>query len=193
MNTGQKVQAITFLILFGGAVAAAVQIAVRGWRAASKFKSSPVLFTVGLWFLLAWALRDVWQLGLFGMAFDLRLWILGIALYLLYQWQTNPSVVDAHRLPDSKKLIKRLWLWYLTEGRMNLSYAYTWKDFWLGVLASFILIPVLLGGLLDWLRPADSAGDPIRALSTVWGYMVFLGFIRHFARWDVARCEGVKA
>jgi hypothetical protein len=85
MGTEQKVQGITALIVFIAATAVAVYIAVRGWRAASTFKSRAILFTVGLWILLLWALRDVWHYGLFGMAFDLRLWLLGVLLYLLYR------------------------------------------------------------------------------------------------------------
>ena len=84
MDAEKKVEAITALIVFIAATAVAVYIAVRGWRAVSTFKSSTTLFTLGLWILLLWALRDIWQYGLFGMAFDLRLWLLGVLLYLLY-------------------------------------------------------------------------------------------------------------
>ena len=85
MDTEQKVQGITALIVFIAATAVAVYIAVRGWRAASTFKSSTTLFTLGLWVSLLWALRDVWHYGLFGMAFDPLLWLLGVLLFLLYR------------------------------------------------------------------------------------------------------------
>ena len=87
MEPEQKAQAIAALIIFIAVFAVAMYVAVRGCRVALTLKSrgNSVLFTLGLWMLLLWALRDVWHYGLFGTAFDLRVWLLGIPLYLWYQ------------------------------------------------------------------------------------------------------------
>jgi zinc-ribbon domain len=44
-----------------------------------------VLVVLGLVALVLWALRDLWQYGFFGTAFDPLLWLLGIPLYLLHR------------------------------------------------------------------------------------------------------------
>src|SRR5207249_4094446 len=87
MDAYQKTRAITTLIVFIAAVVVVLYVAFRGWCAAETFKSrtSATLFTFGLWILLFWALRGVWHYGLFGTAFDPRLWLLGVPLYLLYR------------------------------------------------------------------------------------------------------------
>jgi len=42
-----------------------------------------LLFTLGLWVLLLWTLRDVWYYGLFGTVADLRVWLLARLSILL--------------------------------------------------------------------------------------------------------------
>lgn len=61
----------------------------RSNREVSRQNGSRVLFIVGFAAWLLWAVHDLWTYGLFGAAFDLRLWLLGIPLYLLYRRTKN--------------------------------------------------------------------------------------------------------
>jgi hypothetical protein len=64
---------------------------------------------VGLAAWLLGALHDLWSFGLFGAVFDLRLWLLGIPLYLLYRRSKNsatkskvPQMKTSEVVPESK-------------------------------------------------------------------------------------------
>lgn len=69
-------------------------------REASRQNGSRVLFIVGLAAWLLWALHDLWSFGLFGAVFDLRLWLLGIPLYLLYRRSKNSATKS--KVPQMK-------------------------------------------------------------------------------------------
>jgi hypothetical protein len=84
-----KARTITALIIFLLVVLAALYLGYRGWHIARREtfrkQASAILWLVGLWILLLWVMRDVWYYGIFGTAFDLRVWLLGVAVYLLYR------------------------------------------------------------------------------------------------------------
>ena len=110
----QRAAQITTLVVFFSAIASALYIAVQAWRATNTFKSqssTTTLFTLGLWVLLIWALRDIWRYGLFGMAADPYLWLLGVPLYFLHRRlrrippnsSESSEVLDAGHSSQSQK------------------------------------------------------------------------------------------
>ena len=74
----------------------------------SRQNGSRVLFTVGLVAWLIWALHDLWSYRLFGTVFDLRLWLLGIPLYLLYRRSKNSATKSKLTPMKTSAVVKEL-------------------------------------------------------------------------------------
>lgn len=89
MTPYEKARTTTALIIFLLVVATTLYLGYRGWLVARtetfRKQGSTSLWLIGLWVLLLWVIRDAWYYGIFGTAFDLRVWLLGIAIYLLYR------------------------------------------------------------------------------------------------------------
>ena len=89
MTPFEKARTLTALAIFSLVAVAALYVGYRGWLVSRtetfRKNGSAVLWLIGLWILLVWIVRDVWYYGIFGTAFDLRVWLLGIAIYLLYR------------------------------------------------------------------------------------------------------------
>jgi len=74
------------------------------------------------------------------------------------------------------------------KKEMKKTYSFTWKDFWLGVLGSFILLPIVLGYTAQaLLRHVYPNNDIPGVLAEAWFYMVLIGFVLHLTRWWAAR------
>ena len=89
MTPFDKARTITALVILLLVALAALYLGYRGWHVARREtfrkQGSTTLWLVGLWILLLWVVRDVWYYGVFGTAFDLRVWLLGVGVYLLYR------------------------------------------------------------------------------------------------------------
>lgn len=84
-------------------------------RAAGNRSQGRTLFILGLIVFVLGALYDVWQSGLLSAAFDLRLWLLGIPLYLLYRRSkrsiamTTTENSDVVQKPRMEKPVTSRW------------------------------------------------------------------------------------
>jgi hypothetical protein len=89
MTPFDKARTVTALAIFSLVAVVALYVGYRGslLTRTDTFKrnGNGVLWLIGLWILLLWIMRDVWYYGIFGAALDLRVWLLGIAIYLLYR------------------------------------------------------------------------------------------------------------
>lgn len=89
MTPYDKARTITALVIFVLVIVVALYVGYRGWGLTRKERftknGNSTLWLIGLWILLLWIVRDVWYYGILGTAFDLRVWLLGVAIYLLYQ------------------------------------------------------------------------------------------------------------
>jgi hypothetical protein len=89
MTPFEKARTITALVIFLLVALGALYLGYRGWQIARREtfrkQGGSILWLVGLWILLLWVMRDAWYYGIFGTAFDLRVWLLGVAVYLLYR------------------------------------------------------------------------------------------------------------